>query len=60
MGFVYKKSRNPNGGRELMEFTLKSSATFTIGDALKLASGVLDLAGAGGALAGILTGIIIP
>jgi len=57
MAFRYKKSRNPNGGRELVEFTLADSTAFTVGDAVELASGVLALCGAGGALLGILTEI---
>lgn len=41
----------------LKEFTLKASTTFTEGDAVELASGVLDVCGAGGALLGILVAI---
>lgn len=57
MAFIYKKSRNPNGGRELVEYTIADSTTITIGDAVKLASGKIALAGAGGALLGIVAGI---
>lgn len=57
MGFIYKKNRNPNGGRVLMEYTLADSGTYTIGDALALASGALNLVGAGAPVAGILVDI---
>lgn len=56
--FKYKKGLRANSGRVILEFTLKDSATFTIGDALKLASGKLDLAGAGASVAGILMGFV--
>lgn len=58
MPFIYKKSRNPNGGRELVRYTIADAKTITIGDAVKLASGKIDLAGAGGALLGIVAGIV--
>lgn len=54
---IFKKTLRPNGARVLLEFTLKDSATFTVGDALELASGKLDLAGAGGLFAGVLVAI---
>jgi hypothetical protein len=57
MGFIYKKNGNPSGGRVLMEYTLTDSSTYTIGDAMALASGALDLVGAGAAVAGILVDI---
>lgn len=41
MAFIYKKSRNPNGGRELVEYTLTSSETFTVGQAVNLSAGKL-------------------
>lgn len=56
-GFIYKGSRNPNGGQMLMEYTLTDSTVYTIGDALKLTSGKLVLWGAGGLGLGILVGI---
>ena len=58
MGFIYKKSRNPNGGRELVQYTLADSTAFTVGDCVELASGVLALGGAGAAVLGIVTGIV--
>lgn len=58
MGLIYKKSRNPNAGRELMTFTLADSTAFTIGDAVELASGKLALAGAGAVLMGVIAGIV--
>lgn len=53
-GFIYKKNANPNGGRILMPFTITDSTELTIGEAVKLTSGKLVVAGAGGALLGIL------
>ncbi len=56
--FVFKKSKDANAGRELIELTLADSSTFTVGDAVKINSdGALELAGAGGVLAGIITAI---
>ncbi len=57
-GFVYKKNRNANGGRILEEITITDSTELTLGEAIKVASGKLVVAGAGGALLGILTGFI--
>lgn len=55
MAFQFRKSRNPNGGRELVEYTFDDSATFTVGDALKFdVAGKLVLWGQGGAGLGIL------
>lgn len=55
--FIFKKTLNPNGGRIMMEFTLSSSGTYTVGDAMKIdSSGELDLVGAGASVAGILAG----
>lgn len=58
MAFVYKKSRNPNGGRELMEFTITDSQTISIGEAVKLSSGKLVTWGAGGVGLGVVAGIV--
>lgn len=58
MPFIYKKNKNANGGRSLMEFTLKVSTTFTVGDALKLASGALELSAGSANVAGILVGFV--
>lgn len=57
MGFIFKKNGNANGGRVLVKHTLTDSGTYTIGDAVKLTSGKLVLAGAGGALLGIIADI---
>jgi len=54
--FIYKKSRNPNGGRELMTFLLKDSTAFTIGETVKFVSGALEV-WAGGAGAGVIVAI---
>jgi len=54
--FVYKENANPNGGRILREFTITDSTELTVGEAVKLTSGKLVVAGAGGALLGILVG----
>lgn len=56
MPLIYKKSRNPNGGRELVEVTITDSTTLTVGEAVKVTSGKLVVAGAGGALLGVLVG----
>jgi len=55
--FIFKKSKNPNGGREEVTYTIADSTTITIGYAVKLASGKIALAGAGAALFGIVTAI---
>lgn len=57
MAFIYKGSRNPNGGRMLVDLTLTDSDTYTIGDAVKVTSGKLVLWGLAGAGYGILAGI---
>ena len=57
MPFIYKKSRNPNGGQELVEKVITDATTLTLGDCVKLTSGKLVLGGAGGAIYGILSGI---
>jgi hypothetical protein len=57
MAFVYKKSRNPNGGRELMAYTITDATTLTVGEAVKLASGKLVTWGSGGAGLGIVAGL---
>jgi len=54
--FVYKENANPNGGRVLREFTITDSTELTVGEAVKLTSGLLVVAGTGGALLGILVG----
>lgn len=58
MPFIFKKSRNPNGGRELVsDWVLTDSATFTVGDAVELnSSGLLALAGAGAVFVGVIEG----
>jgi len=56
MPFIYKKSGHANGGRNLVQFTLTDSITYTIGDAVRLAAGKLTLAGLGNAVAGIVAG----
>jgi len=58
MAFQFKKSRNPNSGRELIEFTLTDSGTYTEGDAMYLASGKLGLATASNNVFGILVALI--
>lgn len=58
MAFVYKKSRNPNGGRELRSFTLADSETFTIGQAVVLSSGKLTSWDGDKPGAGIITGFV--
>ncbi len=55
--FIFKKNGNANGGRILVEQTIADSKTITLGDAVKLASGKIDLAGAGGAVYGIVSGL---
>lgn len=57
MAFVYKKSRNPNGGREVMSFVITDATTLSVGEAVKLASGKLVTWGAGGAGLGIVVGL---
>lgn len=53
-GFKYKKNANANGGRTLVAYTLTDSTEYTEGDAMKLASGKLDLVGANTPVFGIL------
>lgn len=57
--FVYKKSLNPNGGRELMNFRIADSKTIAVGDAVKLTGDAVtcELAGAGGSALGIVAAI---
>lgn len=57
MSFTFKESGNSNGGRILREETITDSTELTVGEAVKLTSGKLVVAGAGGALYGILTAI---
>ena len=56
MSFVFKKSRNANGGRELVECVLGDSTLFSVGMAVKYDSGTL-VVWTGGAGAGIITAI---
>jgi hypothetical protein len=58
MAFVFKKSRNPNGGRELMAFTLADSTAFTVGQAVNFASGVLASCSGDEKCAGIIAAIL--
>jgi len=59
MAFQFKKSRNPNGGRELVTFTFADSTAFTIGDAMEIDSaGAIALSGAGAVFAGVLVEIV--
>jgi len=53
----YKNNLDANSGRVLMNFTITDSTELTIGEAVKFASGKLVVAGAGGALLGVLTDI---
>lgn len=55
MPFKFKRTLRPDSTRVLMEKPLASSTTFTVGDAVKMnTSNVLALAGAGGALGGVI------
>jgi hypothetical protein len=59
MAFVYKKSLNPNGGRELVNFLIADSKTLQEGEAVKLTGDALtieDFGAAGGAVAGVVVG----
>jgi len=58
MAFIYKKSRNPNGGRELMTFTITDAQVLSVGEGVKLASGKVSTWGAGGVGLGIVTGFV--
>lgn len=58
MSFIYKKNKNANGGRVLMEFKIADSKTITVGDAVKLATGLIDLVGANTPVAGIVVGFV--
>ena len=60
MPFIFKgKLNDPNGTRVYQERTLADSTAFTIGDAVRLnASGVLELAGAGNTVYGIIAAFI--
>ena len=56
MSFIYKKSRNANGGRELIEVLLSDSTAFSVGMAVKYDTGAL-VVWTNGTGAGIITGI---
>lgn len=56
MAFIFKKSGQSNGGRRIMEYTLASSGTYSIGDAVRTAAGVLTLAALGNPVSGIIVG----
>jgi len=58
MAFVFKKSRNPNAGRELIAFTLTSVETFTVGQSVKLTSGKLTSWAGTGVGCGIIAGFV--
>lgn len=58
MAFIFKKSRNPNAGRELVAFTITDATVLSIGEAVKLSSGKLVTWGAGGVGLGIVAGIV--
>lgn len=57
MPFIYKRNKNANGGRVMMEHKLKDSTAFTVGDSVKLASGVLDISGVANVY-GIIVGFV--
>lgn len=58
--FIYKKSMNPNGGRELMEFAIADAQTLSVGEAVKLTGDALtcETAGAGGAALGVISSFV--
>ena len=56
MAFIYKKSRNANGGRELIKVLLSDSTAFSVGMAVKYDAGAL-VVWTGGTGAGIIIGI---
>jgi len=59
MAFRFKKSRNPNGGRELVTLTFADSSTYTVGDSLKVdSSGYIDLSAGSTNVFGILVEIV--
>jgi len=55
--FRFKKNGVANSGRILVEQTIADSKTITVGDAVRLASGKVDLAGTGAAVYGIVAGL---
>ena len=61
MAFVYKKSLNPNGGREITDFLLADSSTWSVGEAVSLSGDALTVAvfsGAGGSVCGVITAFV--
>jgi len=52
--FRYKQSKNANQGRSLVAYVITDATVLSIGEAVKLASGKLVTAGAGGNFLGVV------
>lgn len=57
MAFIFKKTLRANAGRVEEQYTIGDSITVSVGMAVMLSSGVLVIATAGSAVAGIITGL---
>lgn len=57
-GFEFKYSLSGNPDAWVRQYILKNSVTYTVGDAVVIASGFLDIATAGARLLGVLEGFV--